>query len=53
MNSLSQEAINYAAYAVFNIMLAREVNNIVTEPYMVGEHGPATVTLTEHRDSRI
>ena len=35
MTSLSQEAVRYMAYAALNIVVAREVNVIVTEPYMV------------------
>ncbi|QRV91531.1 alpha-1,2-glucosyltransferase [Ceratobasidium sp. AG-Ba] len=30
----SQNTIVYAAYAVFNVMVAKEVNNLVLEPYM-------------------
>lgn len=30
-----QTTIVYAAYAVFNVMVAKEVNDLVVEPYMV------------------
>ncbi|KAH7345063.1 glucosyltransferase [Rhizoctonia solani] len=32
--SLHQNTIVYAAYAVFNVMVAKEVNDLVQEPYM-------------------
>lgn len=35
MTSLSQETVRYVVYAAFNVIVAREVNAVVTEPYMV------------------
>lgn len=33
--SSQQSTLVYAAYAVFNVMVAKEVNDLVLEPYMV------------------
>lgn len=32
-----QTTIIYAAYAIFNVMVAKEVNDLVVEPYMVSQ----------------
>jgi len=34
MASLSQETVRYLGYVALNVMVAREVNGIVMEPYM-------------------
>lgn len=36
MAAVSQDTIRYLAYAALNVMIAREVNSIVVDPYMVG-----------------
>lgn len=32
---MSQELVRYVAYAALNVMIAKEFNAVVTEPYMV------------------
>ncbi|KAF8342782.1 glucosyltransferase [Cantharellus anzutake] len=34
MSDIAQETIRYAAFAAFNILVAKEVNTVVNEPYM-------------------
>lgn len=38
MAAISQDTVRYIAYAALNVMIAREVNSIVVDPYMVSIH---------------
>lgn len=37
MSDVPQETIGYAAFAILNVLVAKEVNIMVDEPYMVSE----------------